>query len=171
VTPRLPCYIVPRGAKMARKPTAEVQLKLRFSESLRRRREREAARNGRSMNSEIISRLEQSLDTGNLAQQIAAALLSGHYQIESAGGVSPIETLQKLATKKEKKSAQPATVNALQEAAYEAIGTMYKSADTFHIRSVPEQQREQYDKKLMEAADRLRGALGRFRSETEGENK
>jgi Arc-like DNA binding domain len=87
---------------MARKPTAEVQLKLRFSESLRRRLEREAARNGRSMNSEIINRLERSFDTTNFARQIAAALLSGHYQIESTGGVSPLELLQTLAKKEEK---------------------------------------------------------------------
>ena len=46
---------------MARKPTDEVQLKLRFSETLRRRLERVAARNNRSMNTEIIHRLEESL--------------------------------------------------------------------------------------------------------------
>jgi hypothetical protein len=46
---------------MARKPTDEVQLKLRFSEALRRRLERVAARNNRSMNTEIIHRLEESL--------------------------------------------------------------------------------------------------------------
>lgn len=46
---------------MARKPTDQVQLKLRFDERLRRQLEREAARNDRSMNSEIVNRLEQSL--------------------------------------------------------------------------------------------------------------
>jgi len=46
---------------MARKPTDEVQLKLRFSEALRRRLERVAGRNNRSMNTEIIHRLEESL--------------------------------------------------------------------------------------------------------------
>jgi len=45
---------------LARKPTDTVQLKLRFSEALRRRLEREAARQDRSLNSEIISRVEQS---------------------------------------------------------------------------------------------------------------
>jgi hypothetical protein len=45
---------------MARKPTDEVQLKLRFSEALRRRLERAAARNHRSMNTEIIHRLDWS---------------------------------------------------------------------------------------------------------------
>ena len=45
---------------MARKPTDTVQLKLRFSEALRRRLEREAQRQDRSLNSEIVSRLDQS---------------------------------------------------------------------------------------------------------------
>jgi hypothetical protein len=47
---------------MARKPNKTVQLKLRFAESLRRRLEREAVRNKRSMNSEIVSRLERSFE-------------------------------------------------------------------------------------------------------------
>ena len=46
---------------MARKPTDIVHLKLRFAESLRRQLEREAARNHRSMNTEIIHRLEESI--------------------------------------------------------------------------------------------------------------
>ena len=45
---------------MARNPTDEIQLKLRFAEALRRRLERAAADNNRSMNAEIIHRLEQS---------------------------------------------------------------------------------------------------------------
>jgi Arc-like DNA binding domain len=45
---------------MARKPTDTVQLKLRFYEKLRRRLEREAEENKRSMNAEIIDRLEKS---------------------------------------------------------------------------------------------------------------
>ena len=45
---------------MARKPTDEVQLKLRFDEKLRRRLAREAERNDRSMNTEIVSRLDVS---------------------------------------------------------------------------------------------------------------
>src|SRR5262245_34056425 len=45
---------------MARKPTDTVQLKLRFSEALRRRLEREARRQEHSLNGEIIHRLEQS---------------------------------------------------------------------------------------------------------------
>jgi hypothetical protein len=45
---------------MARKPTDTVQLKLRFSEGLRRRLVLEARANERSMNAEIIQRLESS---------------------------------------------------------------------------------------------------------------
>jgi hypothetical protein len=44
-----------------RKPTDQVQLKLRFDERLRRKMEDAAARNDRSLNSEIIARLEQSM--------------------------------------------------------------------------------------------------------------
>jgi hypothetical protein len=45
---------------MARKPTDMVQLKLRFPEAVRRRLEREAKRNNRSMNTEIINRLQRT---------------------------------------------------------------------------------------------------------------
>jgi len=45
---------------MARKSNDTVQLNLRFSEELRRRLEREAARSGRSMNAEIIHRVEET---------------------------------------------------------------------------------------------------------------
>jgi hypothetical protein len=44
---------------MARKPTDTVQLNLRFSESLRRRLERAADANNRSMNAEIVHILER----------------------------------------------------------------------------------------------------------------
>jgi hypothetical protein len=43
---------------MAKKPTDQVQLKLRFDERLRRKLEQEAIRNDRSLNSEIVYRLE-----------------------------------------------------------------------------------------------------------------
>ncbi|MCP1931803.1 Arc family DNA-binding protein [Bradyrhizobium elkanii] len=45
---------------MVRKPTETVQLKLRFSEDLRRKLEKAAERNAQSMNAEIIARLEES---------------------------------------------------------------------------------------------------------------
>lgn len=46
---------------MARKPTDTVQLKVRLSEALRRQMEDAAARNGRSMNAEIVTRLQSSI--------------------------------------------------------------------------------------------------------------
>jgi len=63
---------------MARKPTDEVQLKLRFDEKLRRRLAREAERNDRSMNAEIVLRLESSFqqeDTEQLFKRALAALV------------------------------------------------------------------------------------------------
>jgi hypothetical protein len=45
---------------MARKLSETVQLKLRFSEELRRKLEKAAERNDQSMNLEIIARLEES---------------------------------------------------------------------------------------------------------------
>jgi Arc-like DNA binding domain len=63
---------------MARKLTDEVQLKLRFSEALRRRLAREARRNKRSLNTEIVTRLDQSLlnQTADLTTVAAQALLA-----------------------------------------------------------------------------------------------
>jgi Arc-like DNA binding domain len=46
--------------KMARKPTDTAHLNLRYPEALRRRLERAAKNSGRSMNTEIVERLEQS---------------------------------------------------------------------------------------------------------------
>jgi biopolymer transport protein ExbB/TolQ len=60
---------------MARKATVMVQLKLRFSEALRRRLEREAARNKRSMNTEIIHRLEESLGDQAQAAMFTTAIM------------------------------------------------------------------------------------------------
>jgi hypothetical protein len=45
----------------------------RIPESLRRRLEREAARNDRSMNAEIIHRLEHSFITADLVSSVATA--------------------------------------------------------------------------------------------------
>jgi hypothetical protein len=63
---------------MARKPTDTVQLKLRFSEGLRRRLEREAKRHGTSLNTEIVSILEKAFhrsdDIQERAKAVAAAL-------------------------------------------------------------------------------------------------
>jgi hypothetical protein len=61
---------------MVRKPTDTVQLKLRFSEALRRRLEREAARNNRSMNTEIIHRLEESFRQHEINQAVLEGIRS-----------------------------------------------------------------------------------------------
>src|SRR5262249_46199294 len=52
--------VIVRRKNLTRKLTDTVQLKLRFSEALRRRLERAAKANDQSMNAEIIQRLEQS---------------------------------------------------------------------------------------------------------------
>ena len=59
---------------MARKPTDTVQLNLRFSETLRRRLEREAARHDQSLNAEIVHRLEQSFRVPELEKTIDRAV-------------------------------------------------------------------------------------------------
>jgi Arc-like DNA binding domain len=59
---------------MARKLTDTVHLRLRFDESLRRRLERAAESNKRSMNAEIIHRLEESfhrVDQEELIKSVA----------------------------------------------------------------------------------------------------
>jgi hypothetical protein len=63
-----------------------VQLKLRFSEALRRKLEAEAVFNHRSLNAEIINRLEASfISPDRLPSLIADALLEGlHPDIEGA---------------------------------------------------------------------------------------
>jgi hypothetical protein len=60
---------------MARKPTDQVHLKLRFTEKLRKRIEQAAARNDRSMNDEIIRRLEQSFTGEDLVRTVGDDLV------------------------------------------------------------------------------------------------
>ena len=55
---------------MQRKLTDQVQLKLRFDEKLRRKLERAAERNDRSMNAEIVHRLERSLQDEEILTEI-----------------------------------------------------------------------------------------------------
>jgi Arc-like DNA binding domain len=55
-----------KSTQTARAPTDTVQLKLRFSEALRRRLAREAKQRGCSLNTEIVGRLEQSLKSESL---------------------------------------------------------------------------------------------------------
>ena len=58
---------------MVRKQSDKVHLKLRFSEKLRLRIEAAADRNQRSMNSEIVHRLEQSFEKDDRMADINAA--------------------------------------------------------------------------------------------------
>ena len=58
---------------MARKPTELRPLMVRIPESLRRKLEKEAARQDRSMNTEIIHRLDQSFSIPPLAMATANA--------------------------------------------------------------------------------------------------
>jgi predicted HicB family RNase H-like nuclease len=60
---------------MARKPTELRPLMIRIPEALRRKLEKEAARNDSSMNAEIIHRLEQSFDQPTLAEATATAVV------------------------------------------------------------------------------------------------
>jgi len=66
-------------AGMARKPTDTIKLNLRFPEALRRQLEREAKKEGRSLNTEIVERLYRSLrqedkPTDIIAQYLFSAL-------------------------------------------------------------------------------------------------
>ena len=60
---------------MARKPTDTIQLKVRMLETLRRQMEDAAARNGRSMNAEIVARLGHSIQKDQDAITELAKLL------------------------------------------------------------------------------------------------
>jgi hypothetical protein len=55
---------------MARKPTDQVHLKLRFTEKLRKQIEQAAGQNNRSMNEEIIRRLEESFTGEDLTKKL-----------------------------------------------------------------------------------------------------
>jgi hypothetical protein len=58
---------------MTRKPYQTVQLKLRFPEKLRLRIQSAAERSERSMNSEIVHRLEKSFEKDDLAALVSSA--------------------------------------------------------------------------------------------------
>jgi hypothetical protein len=59
---------------MPRKPTDEVQLKLRFKERLRQRLSRAAAQSDHSMNAEIIRRLELSFSQEDVISSLKVHL-------------------------------------------------------------------------------------------------
>jgi hypothetical protein len=65
---------------MQRKLTDQVQLKLRFDERLRRKLER-AAGNDRSLNAEIVHRLERSLQDGEILTEICKRLAASEEKL------------------------------------------------------------------------------------------
>jgi uncharacterized protein YpiB (UPF0302 family) len=67
---------------MQRPPTATVNLKLRLEERLRRQLEREARKADRSMNAEIIDRLEKSFAEPALLERIDTAVKSGNDEVK-----------------------------------------------------------------------------------------
>jgi plasmid stability protein len=75
---------------MARKPTELRPLMIRIPEALRRKLEKEAARNDRSMNAEIIYKLEQSFTLPEQAEATATAVLEKWRAVnfEGAPGVT-----------------------------------------------------------------------------------
>jgi hypothetical protein len=81
-----------KGWRMARKLTDTAHLKLRFDEKLRRRIEREAARNNRSMNAEIADRLEKSFEREEerslMVQAATAVLIRTGWRVVTFGALA-----------------------------------------------------------------------------------
>jgi hypothetical protein len=75
---------------MARKRTDVVKLQLRLPEALRRNLSQAAKNNRRSMNAEIVSRLDESILRGNLA-----ALMREH--IENASTAAATKAAEQVA--------------------------------------------------------------------------
>ena len=68
---------------MAQRPSDEViQCNFRIRESLRRRLERAALKNDRSLNSEIVARVEQSFEQEEAAPAMQALILENHRRVE-----------------------------------------------------------------------------------------
>jgi hypothetical protein len=77
---------------VARKATDTIQLKLRFSEALRRRLERAADAHDLSMNSEIVRRLEDSFrDENRQAEMEAMANKAAARAVDSFLNLSPAD--------------------------------------------------------------------------------
>jgi hypothetical protein len=66
---------------MARKPMETVKLQLRLSEAIRRRLERAASAGHRSMNAEIVHRLEQSLKRDEEPEGVRDAMNEGMLKV------------------------------------------------------------------------------------------
>jgi hypothetical protein len=76
---------------MARKPTDTVQLKLRFDEKLRRQLEREAAKNDRSLNAEIISRLQRPFNQADVLAEILGGPKTTQLLLTLANAIKIVE--------------------------------------------------------------------------------
>jgi Arc-like DNA binding domain len=61
---------------MARKPTDSVQLKVRMPEHLRKKIEAQAAKYDRTLNAEIVRRLEESFDQARMLADIKGTVES-----------------------------------------------------------------------------------------------
>jgi hypothetical protein len=75
---------------MAKKLMDTVQLKLRFPEAIRRQLERAAATNKRSMNSEIVSRLEASFRREENEKLIAETVERTVAALQAAREANPL---------------------------------------------------------------------------------
>ena len=78
---------------MARKPTELRPLMIRIPEALRGKLEKQAAQNDRSMNAEIIYRLEQSLTLPNVVKATATlTAMVEKLNVVSFGGAPGVTT-------------------------------------------------------------------------------
>lgn len=91
---------------MARKLTDTVKLQVRLSERLRRRLEQAAKDNEQSMNTEIVSRLDESLQREELKKMIAVAIKQAIAEAATvtAGGPIPKQMARPQPPDKEEKS-------------------------------------------------------------------
>jgi hypothetical protein len=88
--------------KRRRKPTDTVQLKLRFPEAVRLRLVREALLHNRSLNSEIISILQESFLQSDDARGHAQAIVSKlHHELVSAINYEVIKAIRRANLKPE----------------------------------------------------------------------
>jgi hypothetical protein len=76
---------------MARKKAVPAQIKIRLPEALRRDLEREAAKNGRTLNGEIVHRLTQPFERADREDMAAEAAYATAVAIAKQFGGGPVE--------------------------------------------------------------------------------
>jgi hypothetical protein len=86
---------------MARKPSDTVQLKLRFSERLRRRLVREAKKNGVSLNTEIVNTLERAFHQSDDLIKARAQMFAEALGDDIADGIAKYVANKRAATEQE----------------------------------------------------------------------